>query len=124
MLKHALVLLCTATSLLSCDTLSNLPNISNSPVTETEAAQGIREALDQGVSSGISLLNKEDGFFKSTIYKVLLPPEAQRIESTMRQLGMSAMVDKAILQINRAAEDAAHPGLNPLTRQKISAGMR
>jgi hypothetical protein len=38
--------------------------------------------------------------------KLLLPPEAQRIEGTMRQLGMGAMVDKAVLQINRAAEDA------------------
>jgi hypothetical protein len=36
----------------------------------------------------------------------LLPPEAQKIENTLRQLGMSGMVDKAILQINRAAEDA------------------
>jgi hypothetical protein len=107
MIKHALIVLCVTTGLLSCDTLSNLPNVSNNiPLTENEAASGIREALDQGVSSGISLLNKEDGFFKNEVYKVLLPPEAQRIENTMRQLGMGAMVDKAILQINRAAEDA------------------
>ncbi|HZI01638.1 MAG TPA: DUF4197 domain-containing protein, partial [Flavisolibacter sp.] len=30
----------------------------------------------------------------------------QRIENTMRQLGMGGMVDRAILQINRSAEDA------------------
>lgn len=106
MIKHLMALLCVATGFASCDMLSNLPNVNNTPVTETEAAQGIREALDQGVSKGISLLNKEDGFFKNEAYKVLLPPEAQRIEATMRQLGMSPMVDKAILQINRAAEDA------------------
>lgn len=106
MIKRLLLFLCVATGFSSCDALSKLPNATTTPVTETEAAQGIREALEQGIGRGVSLLNKEDGFFKSTAYKVLLPPEAQRIEATMRQLGMSAMVDKAILQINRAAEDA------------------
>jgi hypothetical protein len=90
--------------LVSCDTLSNLPV--STGVTETEAAQGIREALDQGVGRGISLLNKEDGFFGSQAYKLLLPPDAQKIENTLRQVGMGSLVDRAILQINRAAEDA------------------
>jgi hypothetical protein len=105
MIKHFLMLLCVAVGLASCDVLSNLP-ANNTPLTETEAALGIREALDQGVGRGISFLNKEDGFFGNAAYKLLLPAEAQRIEATMRQLGMGALVDKAILQINRAAEDA------------------
>ncbi len=95
-----------AVSLASCDTLSNLPTGSSVPITENEAAQGIREALDQGVGRGISFLNKADGFFDNQAYKLFLPAEAQKIESTLRQLGMGGMVDKAILQINRAAEDA------------------
>jgi hypothetical protein len=106
MLKHCLALFCVAFSIASCDTIANLPTGTTAPVTETEAAQGIREALDHGVSRGIELLNKENGFFENAAYKILLPPEAQRVENTLRQLGMSAMVDKAILQINRAAEDA------------------
>lgn len=106
MIKHCLLLLVVVFSAASCDSLSNLPGAVNLPVSETEAAQGIREALDLGVGRGVSLLNKEDGFFGNAAYKVLMPPEAQRVENTLRQLGMSAMVDKAILQINRAAEDA------------------
>src|SRR6478672_6614758 len=105
MIKHVLTLFCALITITSCDTLTNIGGTST-PVTETEAAQGIREALDQGVSRGVSLLNKENGFFGSEVYKILLPPEAQRIEATMRQLGMGALVDKAVLQINRAAEDA------------------
>ena len=77
-----------------------------STVTEADAAQGIREALSQGVSRGISFLNKTDGFFGSEVYKMFLPPDAQKIESTLRKAGMGSQVDKAILQINRAAEDA------------------
>src|SRR6476661_11023041 len=104
MLKRYLIAFSLTLGLLSCETLSNLPM--STTITQAEAAQGIREALDQGVGRGISLLNKENGFFGNEAYKLLLPPEAQRIENTLRQLGMSAMVDKAILQINRAAEDA------------------
>jgi hypothetical protein len=88
----------------SCDTLSKLPGATT--ITEQEAAQGIREALDQGVGRGINLLNKQDGFFGNQAYKLLMPPDAQKIETTLRDLGMGGMVDRAILQINRAAEDA------------------
>lgn len=106
MIKHLFLFSCLLFSLASCETLSNLPSTTNTPLTESEATLGIREALDQGIGRGISLLNKEDGFFGSQVYKILLPPEAQRVETTLRQLGMGPMVDKAVLQINRAAEDA------------------
>lgn len=92
--------------LISCDTLSQLPKGTGVGVTESEAAQGIREALTQGVGRGINFLNKTDGFFGSEAYKLFLPPDAKKIENTLRNVGMGAQVDKAILQINRAAEDA------------------
>jgi hypothetical protein len=90
----------------SCGSISGLPGATTSSVTQAEAAQGIRQALEQGVGKGITLLNRPDGFFGNQAYKLLMPPDAQRIENTLRQLGMGSMVDKAILQINRAAEDA------------------
>src|SRR6187431_392978 len=78
---------------------------SSSGVSEGEAGQGIKEALTQGVANAVLNLNKTDGFFGSEIYKVLLPPDAKKIESTLRSAGMGAEVDKAILAINRGAED-------------------
>lgn len=98
-----------ALGLLSCDTLSKLPTgvgSNTTPVSELEAVQGIKEALEKGVSRGVALLNKPDGFFGNETYKLFLPPDAQKVETTLRQLGMGGMVDRAILQINRAAEDA------------------
>ena len=89
----------------SCSTLSQLPNIGGG-ITEAEAAQGIKEALNNGVVRGVSFLNKTDGFFGNAAYKLFLPPDAIKIENTLRNLGMGAQVDKAILQINRGAEDA------------------
>ncbi len=91
----------------SCDVLSNLPTGTGGGVTEAEAGDGIKEALGQGLVKAVLHLNKEDGFFKDALYKVLLPPDAKKIENTLRDLGMNKMVDKAILAINRAAEDAA-----------------
>ncbi len=77
-----------------------------SGITEDEAGRGIKEALVQGVTNAVLNLNKTDGFFGSEFYKVLLPPDAVKIENTLRKAGAGAQVDKAILAINRGAEDA------------------
>ncbi|MDZ4793760.1 MAG: DUF4197 domain-containing protein [Bacteroidota bacterium] len=101
-----ITILCFASILSGCDVLSKLPT-GMGGVTEMEAGQGIKEALGQGLVKAVLHLNKPDGFFKDALYKVLLPPDAKKIENTLRDLGMNKMVDKAILAINRAAEDAA-----------------
>jgi hypothetical protein len=88
-----------------CDVIKNLPAGSGG-ITEVEAGQGIKEALVQGVTTAVLNLNKTDGFFGNAAYKLLLPPDAKKIENTLRDLGMGKQVDKAILQINRGAEDA------------------
>jgi len=83
-----------------------LSKSSSSGVSEDEAGQGIKEALTQGVANAVLNLNKTDGFFGSQVYKMFLPPDAQKIEKTLRSAGMGAQMDKAILAINRGAEDA------------------
>ena len=103
MKKFTLSLLLISILCFSCDTLK-LPV--STGITDAEAAQGIREALSQGVDKGISFLNKTDGFFGNEAYKLFLPPDAKKIETALRTIGMGNMVDKAILQINRGAEDA------------------
>ncbi len=106
-MKKLITIILLSVILSSCEILTNLPTGTGGGVTETEAADGIKEALGQGLVKAVLQLNKEDGFFKDALYKVLLPPDAKKIENTLRDLGMGKMVDKAILQINRAAEDAA-----------------
>jgi hypothetical protein len=104
-MKRLIALFVIVIGLNSCDTLKQLPGVSGG-LTEGEAGQGIKQALGNGLVNAVLHLNKEDGFFKDLVYKVLLPPDAKKIENTLRDLGMSKMVDKAILQINRGAEDA------------------
>ncbi len=104
-MKKLLSVIVLSVALNSCDILSNLPT--GGYVTEAEAGNGIKEALSQGLVKAVIQLNRQDGFFKDAFYKILMPPDARKIENTLRDLGMGKMVDKAILQINRAAEDAA-----------------
>ena len=75
-------------------------------ISEAEAGQGIKEALAQGVAKAVLNLHRTDGFFGSDLYKVLLPPDARRAESGLRRIGLGGQVDRAVLAINRGAEDA------------------
>lgn len=98
-------------TLSSCEVLNQLPAgtfpTTTGGISQAEAAQGIKEALGQGLGKSVLQLNSVDGFFKDAAYKILLPPDAKKIENTLRTLGFNSLVDKAILQINRGAEDAA-----------------
>jgi hypothetical protein len=72
-----------------------------------EIAKGLKEALQVGTTKGIELLSKPDGFFGNAAIKILMPPEAAKIEKSLRSLGFNKQVDDAILSMNRAAEDAS-----------------
>ncbi|MCB0775992.1 MAG: DUF4197 domain-containing protein [Chitinophagaceae bacterium] len=86
--------------------ISDILSKKSTGVSQEEAGQGIKEALVKGVTNAVLNLNKEDGFFGSEIYKMFLPEDAKKVEKTLRNIGLGNEVDKAILAINRGAEDA------------------
>jgi hypothetical protein len=93
-----------------CDTAKNILGSLELPgntLSTADIAAGLKEALTVGTQNGANRLSVVDGFFKDAAIKVLMPPEAQKIESTLRGIGLGSAVDKAILSMNRAAEDAA-----------------
>lgn len=67
---------------------------------------GLKEALVVGSQKGSNTLSQVDGFFANAALKILMPPEAQKVENTLRKVGLGKQVDDAILSMNRAAEDA------------------
>jgi hypothetical protein len=75
-------------------------------LTNDNIVSGLKEALIVGSEKGSSSLSKADGFFANAALKILMPPEAQKIENSLRKIGMGNQVDDAILSMNRAAEDA------------------
>lgn len=75
--------------------------------TQAEAGNAIKEALLKGINTGVQKVSITDGFFKNAFIKILLPPEVQTAESTLRSLGMGKLVDQTVLSMNRAAESAS-----------------
>ncbi|MEC7754701.1 MULTISPECIES: DUF4197 domain-containing protein [Roseivirga] len=80
--------------------------------TKEEAANALKQALEQGTTKGVDLLSQMDGYFKNPEIKIPLPPEAQSVEQKLRSMGLEKQVDQAVESLNRAAEDAASEAKN------------
>src|SRR6478736_2018461 len=93
----------------ACDVAKQVMNESGSSgnLTTQEIVSGLKQALTIGAQNSSDKLSAVDGFFANAAIKILMPPEAKNVESTLRNLGFGSVVDKAILSMNRAAEDAA-----------------
>src|SRR5690606_38788948 len=100
-----------------CDTLSQLSTTdgssgsttssnSASSVSSSEAAAGIKQALSQGLDRSIKSLSVTDGFLGNAAVKILMPPEAQKIENPLSTVGLGSLCDRLIQSLNRAAESA------------------
>ncbi len=72
-----------------------------------EAAQALRESLEQGARKAIAALGKENGYFADPRRKIGLPKNFAKAERILRSLGHGKKVDDLVLAMNRAAETAA-----------------
>lgn len=80
----------------------------DAPLTESDIAAGLKEALKVGTDSAVRILGATDGYYKDDLVKILLPPEANIIIDNASKIpGGQKVIDDVILNINRAAEDAA-----------------
>ena len=87
--------------------LLNKTSGSGTGLSTDEIVAGLKDALSIGAQNGANKLSAVDGFFANAAIKVLMPPEAKKVESTLRSAGMGKLVDDAILSMNRAAEEAS-----------------
>jgi hypothetical protein len=79
---------------------------SSGSMTNELAANGLKQALSVGTDLTANNLGQIDGFLANAAVKILFPPEARKIESTLRSLGMGSVCDQVITSVNRAAEAA------------------
>jgi hypothetical protein len=79
---------------------------SSGSMTNELAANGLKQALSVGTDLAANNLGQIDGFLANAAVKILFPPEARKIESTLRSLGMGSVCDQVITSVNRAAEAA------------------
>ena len=93
--------------LISCAELQQVVNqLPQGGVGNAEIAQGLKEALTQGIDKQVSKLTLKDGFFKNELVKILLPAELKKVDKTLRDIGLSKLADEGLRIMNRAAEDA------------------
>ena len=97
-----------AFSLFSCaemqQVMDQLPQ--GTGLTQAEIGNGLKEALNNGISKQVTKLTTTDGFFKNEAVKILLPEELKIVDTKLRQIGLSSIADEGLKVLNRAAEDA------------------
>ncbi len=72
-----------------------------------DIVSGLKEALRVATDTTTQSLSRAGGYFSDAAIKILMPPEAQKAENTLRSIGAGRLVDRAILSMNSAAENAA-----------------
>lgn len=75
-------------------------------VSTLDISNGLKEALQKGVEKEVTKLTATDGFYKNEMVKILLPAELQKVDNTLRKMGMTRLADEGIKVLNRAAEEA------------------
>jgi len=87
-------------------------------LSQEQIGQGLKEALSNGVINQVTTLALKDGFYKNEMAKILYPAELQKVDKTLRDLGLGNLADQGMIMLNRAAEDAVHEAI-PIFKEAI-----
>lgn len=94
-------------SFTSCDVLNELAGGTGGGLTSAQIGQGLKQALEFGITEGANKLSAKDGYFKSA-YKILLPEDVRKVTEKLSKVPGFNQVENVLLEkINRGAEDAA-----------------
>jgi len=89
-------------------------------LSETDAASGIRAALQRGAESAVGLLGKPDGFLGNPLVRIELPGYLKDGARLLKATGQGKRVDELLTAMNRAAE-AAVPAAKPLLLNAVKS---
>jgi hypothetical protein len=78
-----------------------------SQLSNQDVVNGLKEALTIGTNNSTTATSKMDGFNKNPKIRLPFPQEAVKMKNTLEGLGMKPQVDKFVVSLNRAAEEAA-----------------
>jgi hypothetical protein len=97
---------------------STTSGTSLSSLSNSETSDGLKAALNQGVTKAVDALGATDGFFGNKDVKIPLPNSLKKVEKAMKLVGMGKQSDELVLKMNRAAE-AAVPEAKTLLVESI-----
>jgi RNA binding exosome subunit len=93
--------------LISCAELQQIAEqLPQTTIGTVDISNALKEALNNGISKQVTKLTSPDGFFKNEMVKILLPQELQKVDKTLRDIGLSSLADEGLKVLNRAAEEA------------------
>ncbi|HEX4858321.1 MAG TPA: DUF4197 domain-containing protein [Usitatibacteraceae bacterium] len=75
-------------------------------LSQQDAAQGLRGALEKGAEVAVQLLGREDGFWGNDKVRIPLPEWLVKAEKVIKLIGRSQDIDALKVGVNRAAEQA------------------
>lgn len=108
MRKKSIIILALGLFISSCATLNSVVGgMTGGALTTEEIGRGLKEALTVGINNSSTKASALDGYLGNSLIKLLFPPEAQKVEAKLRQIGLGGECDKFITALNRGAEDAA-----------------
>ena len=90
----------------SCAELQTIASQIPQGVSDSEINSGLKQALQFGIDKEVTKLAEENGFFTNELVRIGLPPELQKVDKTLRDVGLDALADEGLKVLNRAAEDA------------------
>ena len=112
-MKKSIIALVLLFSLSSCQELLDVLQSSGgvAGITQSEAASGLKQALEKGVISGTSSLGQNGGFLKNAAYKILMPEEVQNAVSKIKGNPIAnalagPYIEKVVTSMNTGAENA------------------
>jgi hypothetical protein len=73
-------------------------------LSETDAAAGVRAALERGAVAAVGLLGRADGFLGNPKVRIPLPGYLEDAAQLLRTIGQGRRVDELVTAMNRAAE--------------------
>ena len=76
------------------------------PISEGEAASGVRAALERGATAAVSRLGRADGFLGNPSVRIELPGVLRDAARLLKAIGQGWRVDALATAMNRAAEAA------------------
>ncbi len=84
--------------------------LSLSDLTNQDASQGIKVALEKGALAAVALLGKTDGFLGNPKVRIPLPGFLEDASKLLKLTGQGKRVDELVTSMNRAAEAAVPMG--------------
>jgi hypothetical protein len=88
-------------------------------LTNTEASQGLKAALERGAMAAVGLLGKPGGFLDNPKVRIPLPGFLADASKFLRAMGRGQQVDELEVAMNRAAETAV-----PLARELLTNAVK